>query len=112
MAGKQDQPENWLITKGIEKLKATSPPSPFTKGSGACKPAFALNGLWRTRGRGEIGRRTRLRIWRREAWGFESLRTQFFDDMVMSDFLPAGRQGLFKFQDLADFKNLPNLFFA
>lgn len=25
-------------------------------------------------GRGEIGRRTRLRIWRREAWGFESLR--------------------------------------
>jgi len=32
--------------------------------------------------------------------------------MVMSDFLPVGRQGLFKFQDLADFKNLPNLFFA
>ncbi len=29
-----------------------------------CRPA----------GRGEIGRRTRLRIWRREAWGFESLR--------------------------------------
>ena len=26
-----------------------------------------------TRGCGEIGRRTRLRIWRREAWGFESL---------------------------------------
>ena len=24
-------------------------------------------------GCGEIGRRTRLRIWRREAWGFESL---------------------------------------
>ena len=25
-------------------------------------------------GRGEIGRHTRLRIWRREPWGFESLR--------------------------------------
>lgn len=27
----------------------------------------------RKSGCGEIGRRTRLRIWRREAWGFESL---------------------------------------
>ena len=27
-----------------------------------------------TRGCGEIGRHTRLRIWRRKAWGFESLR--------------------------------------
>jgi hypothetical protein len=26
------------------------------------------------RGRGEIGRRARLRIWCRKAWGFESLR--------------------------------------
>jgi trigger factor len=34
-------------------------------------------------GRGEIGRRTRLRIWRREAWGFESLRPHFF---IQSDF--------------------------
>jgi hypothetical protein len=30
------------------------------------------------RGYGEIGRRTRLRIWRREAWGFESLYPYFF----------------------------------
>jgi hypothetical protein len=29
------------------------------------------------RGYGEIGRRTRLRIWRREAWGFESLYPYF-----------------------------------
>jgi hypothetical protein len=29
-------------------------------------------------GCGEIGRRTRLRIWRREAWGFESLHPYFF----------------------------------
>ncbi len=27
-------------------------------------------------GRGEIGRRTRFRFWRREAWGFKSLRPQ------------------------------------
>ena len=29
---------------------------------------------YRSSGRGEIGRRTRLRIWRRKAWGFKSLR--------------------------------------
>ncbi len=29
------------------------------------------------RGCGEIGRHTRLRIWRREAWGFESLHPHF-----------------------------------
>lgn len=29
---------------------------------------------WSTCGRGEIGRRARLRIWCRKAWGFESLR--------------------------------------
>ena len=30
-------------------------------------------------GCGEIGRHTRLRIWRREAWGFESLHPDFFN---------------------------------
>ena len=37
-------------------------------------PTFAAQNC----GCGEIGRRTRLRIWRREAWGFESLRPHIF----------------------------------
>ncbi len=34
-------------------------------------------------GRGEIGRRTRLRIWRREAWGFESLRPHPLKNQIL-----------------------------
>jgi hypothetical protein len=34
-------------------------------------------------GRGEIGRRARLRIWCREAWGFESLRPHSKNGVLM-----------------------------
>lgn len=40
-------------------------------------------------GRGEIGRRTRLRIWRREAWGFESLRPDQKKSRFRAVFLPS-----------------------
>ncbi len=36
--------------------------------------AYTGNCITETCTRGVIGSRTRLRIWRREAWGFESLR--------------------------------------
>ncbi len=60
--------------------KLINPPSPLN--GLRCwrdKPAFApKRGYGGLSGRGEIGRRTRLRIWRREAWGFESLRPHNF----------------------------------
>jgi trigger factor len=66
----------WLVTCLIrEKSYLCSP-----KLSGAFLVPFHTGGC------GEIGRRTRLRIWRREAWGFESLHPHTLSSLLLQAF--------------------------